>query len=58
VFHTALPRLRAAYDDHLTHSTPVTDGPAIRALRLAIADVEADTQAGLDLLATLPALPG
>ncbi len=55
VFHTALPRLRAAYDDHMARTTPVTDGPIIRTLRLAIADVADDTQAGLDLLAALSA---
>ncbi|HEX6167420.1 MAG TPA: hypothetical protein VFZ30_11570, partial [Acidimicrobiales bacterium] len=53
IYRVALPRVTAAYRDHLALTTPVTDGPTIRALGLVLADLDADTRAGLDLLAAL-----
>jgi hypothetical protein len=53
IHRVALPQVAAAYRDHLALTTPVTDGPAIRALGLVLADLEADTRAGLDLIAAL-----
>ena len=53
VYEEAMPRLRAAYEDHLERATAVTDGPTIRVLRLVLADLTEDTDAGLALLATL-----
>jgi hypothetical protein len=53
IYRVALPRVTAAYRDHLARTTPVTDGPTIRALGLVLADLDADTRAGLDLLAAL-----
>jgi hypothetical protein len=57
VYEQAMPRLRADYEDHLAHATPVTDGPTIRALRLIISDLTEDTEAGVALLARLTAAP-
>src|SRR5262249_30094892 len=50
LYRVALPRLIAAYTDHLALTTPVTDGPAIRALRLVLADEHDDRAAGEALL--------
>ena len=41
----ALPRLLAAYADHLAATAPLTDGPTIRILGLVTADVRADLAA-------------
>ena len=61
LYRVALPRLIAAYTDHLARTTPVTDGPTVRALRLVLADEEDDRAAGEALLeaalAADPALP-
>jgi hypothetical protein len=53
IYRDALPRVAAAYRDHLGLTTPVTDGPTIRALGLVLADLDADTRAGLELIAAL-----
>jgi hypothetical protein len=53
VYEDALPHLAATYREHLDATNPLTDGPAIRALRLAQADIADDTRAGLDLIALL-----
>jgi hypothetical protein len=53
LYRVALPRVAAAYRDHLALTTPVTDGPTIRALGLVLADLDADTRAGLELFAAL-----
>lgn len=50
LYRVMIPALIAAYEDHLDRTTPVTDGPTIRALHLVLADEEADRQAGEDLL--------
>jgi hypothetical protein len=55
--HQVLPRLLAAYDDHLAHTTPVTDGPTMRVLHLVRADLADDIAAGDALLAALEATP-
>ena len=57
LYRVTVPTLVAAYEDHLARTTPVTDGPTIRALHLVLADEEADRQAGEDLLAALIAGP-
>jgi hypothetical protein len=57
VYEQAMPRLQADYEDHLARATPVTDGPTIRALRLTVADLAEDTEAGVALLARLNAAP-
>jgi hypothetical protein len=57
LYRVALPHLIAGYTDHLARATVVTDGPTIRALRLALADVEHDRQAGDDLIGSLVAVP-
>lgn len=51
LYHDALPRLIAAYTDHLDHTTVVTDGPTIRVLRLVIGDLADDRAAGEALVA-------
>lgn len=51
VYEVALPQVRASYEQHLAQTTPVTDGPTIRALRLALTDLADDTRAGLALIA-------
>jgi hypothetical protein len=51
LYRVALPQLIAAYTDHLAATTPVTDAPTIRALRLVLADEEEDRAAGEALLA-------
>lgn len=53
VHREVLPRVRAAYAEHLEHTTPVTDGPTIRVLRLVLADLDEDAAAGDDLIAAL-----
>lgn len=53
VHREVLPRVRAAYDEHLDHTTPVTDGPTIRVLRLVLADLAEDAAAGDELIAAL-----
>jgi hypothetical protein len=53
----ALPRLLASYDDHLVHTTPVTDGPTVRVLRLVRTDLTEDIAAGDALIAALESRP-
>jgi hypothetical protein len=53
IYRVALPRVAAAYREHLALTTPVTDGPTMRTLGLVLADLDADIRAGLDLLAEL-----
>ena len=38
VYRVLLPRKIAAYTTHLQHANPVSDGPTIRALELALHD--------------------
>mgnify|MGYP001222847958 FL=1 len=53
LYRRVLPELAARYADHLARTTPVTDGPAIRVLRLVTADIEADTAEGEALIEAL-----
>jgi hypothetical protein len=53
LYEDVLPGLIAAYSDHLGRTTPVTDGPTIRALRLVLADEEEDARTGGHLLRSL-----
>jgi len=53
LYEVVLPALIAAYQDHLKRTTPVTDGPTIRALRLVLADEEADARTGERVLRSL-----
>ena len=53
LYEVVLPGLIAAYTDHLERTTPVTDGPTIRALRLVLADEEADARTGERVLRSL-----
>jgi hypothetical protein len=53
LYDVVLPGLIAAYTDHLDRTTPVTDGPTIRALRLVLADEEEDQRTGERLLRSL-----
>ncbi len=53
LYRELIPRHIAAYRDHLDRTTPVTDGPTIRALRLVLTDEEDDRLAGESLLAGL-----
>jgi hypothetical protein len=53
LYDVVLPGLIAAYTDHLDRTTPVTDGPTIRALRLVLADEEEDQRTGEGLLRSL-----
>lgn len=48
-----LPRLAVVYGDHLALANEVADGPAVRALRLSLADVVDDVRAGERLLQAL-----
>ena len=53
LYEVVLPALMAAYRDHLGRTTPVTDAPTIRALRLVLADSEDDARTGERLLRSL-----
>ena len=53
LYRVTVPTLIATYEDHLARTTPVADGPTIRALHLVLADEEADRQAGEEFLAAL-----
>jgi len=53
LYEVVLPGLIAAYTDHLQRTTPVTDGPTIRALRLVLADEEEDARTGERVLQAL-----
>jgi len=53
LYRVTVPALIAAYQDHLARTTPIADGPTIRALHLVLADEEADRLAGEDLLAAV-----
>ena len=53
IYGDTLPHVARSYGAHLALTTPVTDGPAIRALRLALADLDADLAAGEALVAAL-----
>ncbi len=57
LYRVALPHVAAACVEHLERTTVVTDGPAVRVLRLVMADLEADRLAGEALIAAL-AEPG
>jgi hypothetical protein len=46
VYRVLLPRLVTTYQRHLEQASEVTDGPAIRALRLVLADDVADWRDG------------
>lgn len=49
----AVPALERAYEDHLARTTPLTDAPTVRVLRLVLADLADDRAAGEALLDTL-----
>jgi hypothetical protein len=53
LYEVVLPGLIAAYTDHLERTTPVTDGPTIRALHLVLADEEEDARTGERVLQAL-----
>jgi hypothetical protein len=53
VYREALPHLVRAYSGHLDLTTPVTDGPTIRVLRLVLADLDRDRAAGDALIDVL-----
>jgi hypothetical protein len=53
LYREVIPRLIADYREHLDRTTPVTDGPTIRALHLVLTDEEDDRLAGESLLAGL-----
>jgi hypothetical protein len=53
LYRQVVPGLIAGYRDHLDRTTPVTDGPTIRALHLILTDEEDDRLAGESLLAGL-----
>jgi hypothetical protein len=55
VHRVAIPALVRAYEDHLERTTPVTDGPTQRVLRLVLADLAEDRAAGEALLDDLTA---
>jgi hypothetical protein len=50
VYDDALPHLVASYTGHMALTTAITDGPAIRVLRLVMADLTDDHTAGRALL--------
>ena len=50
LYRVLLPRQVATYQDHLDAASPITDGPAIRALELVLADELADWRRGERLL--------
>lgn len=53
VYRVLLPRKIAAYTTHLQHANPVSDGPTIRALELALHDELDDWRAGELLVQSL-----
>jgi hypothetical protein len=53
VYRVVLPRLIASYAGHLDRASPVTDGPAIRALKLVLADELDDWKEGEAVLQSL-----
>jgi hypothetical protein len=53
LYEVVLPALMDAYRDHLGRTTPVTDAPTIRALRLVLADEEEDARTGERVLQAL-----
>lgn len=57
LFRVVLPRLLAGYRRHLSTTTPATDGPTIRALRLVMSDELEAWQAGEVLLEGTVATP-
>jgi hypothetical protein len=46
VYREALPHLVRAYTDHLAVTTPVTDAPTIRVLRLVLGDLDDERASG------------
>jgi len=46
LYRVVVPRLIVSYDRHLVRTSPVTDGPTIRALRLVLRDQHESWQAG------------
>jgi hypothetical protein len=53
LYRVVLPRLAARYRDHLAVSSPSTEAPARRSLRLLLADVTTDRDEGDDALHSL-----
>ncbi len=53
LYRVLIPRTIAAYASHLDRASPVSDGPVIRALKLALADEQEDWRAGEALLQSL-----
>ncbi len=51
---TVLPRLLAAYDDHLTGASPVCEAPVMEVLTIAQRALGAEIRDGQDLLAPRP----
>jgi hypothetical protein len=52
-YRVLLPHTAVAYGDHLDHASPISDGPAIRALRLVLSDQLDHWHAGEALLQAL-----
>ena len=46
LYRVVLPRLVTSYERHLQVTSPITDGPVARALRLVLNDEVADWHAG------------
>jgi hypothetical protein len=57
-YRLALPRLWTRYAQHLSLTSPLSDGSSIRTLRMAMADVEADWREGEAILQDLLHDPG
>ncbi len=53
LYRVAIPRLLATYDQHLRETSPASDGPVIRVLRLVLRDEAESWQAGETLLQSL-----
>lgn len=58
LYRVVVPRMISGYTRLLASMSPVSDGPTIRALRLAIADETEDWQEGEGLLQALLVTPG
>ena len=57
LYRVVLPRLVTSYERHLAVTSPITDGPVARALRLVLNDEIADWRAGERIVERLMARP-
>lgn len=57
VYRVLLPATLAAYEGHLTCTSPLTDGPTVRCLELVLGDERHDVREGESLLKTLIRTP-